>query len=493
MSEGHFEVDTETVIDSRFYTDLLKMYIESTTGLKPQSGNGNNHIKLEISSQMESSHKEGYILDIDDSGIGIRSGYEEGLFYGLQTFRQILFIYGRSLPFCKIEDFPRFEYRGFMLDTCRHFFEVDMVLKMLDLCALLKLNTFHFHITEDQGWRVEIEKYPLLTKIGSFRKETFIRGKSDNTPVQGFYTKEDIKKIAAYSEKLNIKIIPEFDLPGHFRSAIAAYPHLSCEEKQIEVDTRYGISKHIACAGKESTYVFIKDVLDELIDMFNTDMIHIGGDEAPKGKWKQCPHCQEKIKKEGLSGEEDLQGFFINYIHRYLKEKNIKTITWNESLKASNLDKEIIIQHWLDGFKRKNVIKGINDGRRTILSDFFHFYLDHPYAAVPLRKTYRFNPLLKGIKKGNEKYIMGLEAPLWTEYVSDERRVHYMTFPRLAALSERAWSKHQVQDYSDFLNRLESFNKILQSMQVDFPALHQADVKGIKRFIQILQLIVRRQ
>jgi len=491
LKEGIFSLTSNTQIISEYYKDLIGEYIQSSTGLKLDSTNNGNEIIVGISQQNRSFPEEGYELKIDNNRITISAGTEKGLFYGVQSLRQLLYNYGNELPCCQIEDYPRFSYRGFMLDVGRHFFNKEVIFKLLDLCAIQKLNVFHFHLTEDQGWRIEIEKYPLLTKVGSYRKETVIRGKSDKTPVSGYYTKSDIREIVSHARMLNITVIPEIDIPGHIRSAIAAYPYLSCEEKQLEVGNKFGISDHIACAGKESTYCFFEDVLDEVCEMFNTNLIHLGGDEVPKKRWKSCPHCQAKMKREGLTGEENLQGYFLNRMHSYLRDKNIGVVSWNDALKSSNLNSDIIIQHWLDGRNAKNVIKEINKGRKTIISDFYHYYLDYPYGMTSLKKTYNFNPVMKGIDEDKTDNIIGLEASLWTESVKDEKTIHFMTFPRLTAVAERSWSRWKKSDYQDFLNRLESFIVMIGKLGVSSASVKDANVKGLKSLKQTIQFTWR--
>lgn len=483
VKDGRFIIDYETVIEAEMMKDVLYEYVYEETGYKLQDARGNKLIRVSLCQEMKFLKEEGYQIHIDQGEIEIEAYQENGLFYGIQTLRQLLHAYKNEIPCIEIEDSPRFSHRGFMLDVGRHFFDKNEVKKLIDLCVLQKLNVFHFHLTEDQGWRLEIEKYPLLTKVGSYREETVIKSKSDGTPVRGYYTKADILEIVAYARERYIKVIPEIDIPGHLQAAIAAYPHLSCLGEEVDVWNRFGISKVVACAGKESTYSFLADVLDEVCAMFDTDRIHLGGDEAPKDRWKKCPHCQAKMRDEGLRNEEELQAYFINRISRYLRGKGIKAITWNDSLKASILDKDILIQHWMDGKKKKNVVAAINEGRQVIISDYYNHYLDYPYGMTPLTKTYHFNPIFDGVKPEKESCIIGLEAPLWTEYVKDTKRLYYMTFPRLTAVADRAWNSGAL-DYRDFTERLKCFYKLLDRYDIPYAKLNEVDVRGIKGMYQ---------
>ncbi|GMQ57150.1 hypothetical protein AN1V17_15450 [Vallitalea sediminicola] len=492
LKDGVFNLDKSTKIsfDDKIKPVIrfLEQYLKEATELEfniTNESEGNNIIKLNLNDDSVHLGKEGYRLHITNSRVQLDSMTLQGMFYGLQTLRQIMNDNPKRLPCVEIEDKPRYEYRGYMLDVCRHFFDKKVVKRMIDLAALHKLNIFHWHLTEDQGFRMEIKKYKKLTKIGSNRKETIVAGKSDNTPHGGYYTASDIKEIVEYAKERYITIIPEFDMPGHFMAALASYPNLSCSGKQLDVCTKFGVIKDIACVGKERTYEFIFDVLEEMIELFPGELIHIGGDEVPKEQWKECPHCQNKIKEENLKNEEEIQGYFTNRIAKFLKEKNKRAITWNDSLKSGNLDESVVVQHWLDGDKHENTVKAINENRKVIMSDVHHVYLDYPYGLTPLKKTYEFSPVFEGIQKDKEQNILGVEAPLWTEYVKDLDRIDYLTFPRLCALSEIGWTEEKLKDYNDFGMRLKSLNGLLDKLGVKYATKSQADIKGLKAKIEV--------
>ncbi|GKX30158.1 hypothetical protein SH1V18_26380 [Vallitalea longa] len=491
LKEGVFNINQSTKIsfdeNARPILKFLEQYIKQATGLELANSNetGVNSITLNLDDNLVDLGKEGYKINILQKQILLDACTIHGLFYGVQTLRQIMNDNNCNLPCVEIEDVPRYEYRGYMLDVCRHFFDKEVVKRMIDLSALHKLNIFHWHLTDDQGFRIEIKKYEKLTKIGSVRKETIISNKSDNKPHGGYYTVDDIKEVVEYAKERYITIVPEFDMPGHFLSLLASYPNLGCNGKQLEVGTRFGVINDIACAGKESTYEFIFDVLEEIIDLFPGELIHIGGDEVPKERWIECPDCQNKIKEENLNNEEELQGYFTNRIAEFLKEKGKRAVTWNESLKAGNLDDSVVVQHWMDPDKHQNTIKAINDDRTMIISDFFHVYLDYPYGMTTLQKTYEFNPVFEGVKKDKVKNILGVEAPLWTEYVTNIEKIDYLTFPRLSALAEIGWTNESDRDYNDFIDRLKSLNDLLSKSGVRYATVTQANVKGLKAKIEV--------
>ncbi len=429
---------------------------------------------------------EGYRLSISMDRIVLEATSTSGLFYGIQTLRQLLpaEIEGGktdpkkecNIPCLEIEDFPRFKWRGFMLDESRHFFGKESVKRILDLVALHKMNIFHWHLTDDQGWRIEIKKYPLLTAIGSIRKDTQVNGrlskKKRGQSHKGFYTQEDIKEIVAYASERHITIVPEIDIPGHTMSVLAAYPEFSCTGGPFKVKTRFGIFPDILCAGKASTYSFIQDIFDEVLELFPSKYIHVGGDEAPKKRWKECPFCQNMIKKKRLHDEKGLHCYFTNQVAQYLFSKGRTVIGWNEIL-HDNLLPGIIGQYWLGS--KKKVIAHIKHQRDFIISNFFHLYLDYTYAFIPLKKTYCHEPIPKELKKDEERHILGVEAPLWSEFIPDRKRFDWQVFPRLTAVAESAWSQKDAKNFSDFLDRLEIFNTHLDHLGVEYAGTQTAN------------------
>lgn len=441
----------------------------------------------------EALSNEEYILEIEDGKIDISASGFAGAFYGVQSLYQ-LFLNGRSgegyiLPNCLICDKPRFKHRGFMLDEARHFFGKAFVKRLLNVMASLKMNVFHWHLTDDQGWRIEIKKYPELAEKGSVRKSTqldVLNIKTDNNEYgKGcFYTREDIKEIVSYAKKLNIDIIPEIDLPGHLSAAIACYPELSCEKKEADVGTRWGIIKNVGCCGNDFLYEFSKNVLSEMCDMFPYEYFHIGGDETPTVKWKSCPDCQKKMKENGMTAERELQTHFTNYINAFLKSKNKKAVAWNDILSSSNVDDDVKIQWWIKDIKSSGAEKWLEKGNTVILSRLEYFYFDHCYARKDLRKAYSLDLKPLGVSEKYENQIAGIEAPLWTEYVRNEKKFSFNAFPRIQAVAEIGWTDRQNRDFDDFMKRLDSFEAILNKNEFKSAPKKAYLLSGIGGFVR---------
>lgn len=419
---------------------------------------------------------ESYRMEVSQTEISIVSPGEAGLFYGLQTLKQILLSGGMEIPALILEDGPLYPYRGFMLDVGRYFYPVEEVKRFIDRMAVHKLNVFHWHLTEDQGWRVEIKKYPLLTEFGSRRSHTNFGFR----PHGGFYSQEEIREVVAYAHSKYIKVMPEIDMPGHMQSAIACYPELSCFDRSLPVATHWGVKHDILCAGKESTYQFIFDVLDELIPLFPDGCFHIGGDEAVKMRWKLCPHCQALMKKTGLKDEEELQQHFMSRINRYLKERGVDSMMWNwDSVQATEwLDRDII---WQMCGMPPNAQAEITAGRRMINSVSFPYYLDLPYGWFNLQATYENKPEIPDIDAAAAQNLLGLEAPLWTEYVPNMKKADYCTYPRLGAIAEIAWTAPQNRSWDHFLQKLDDYYRLLAACGVRYPASLQQAMPGTLR------------
>lgn len=400
---------------------------------------------------------ESYTLDVNEQGISVKAKTDAGVLYAYVTLCQLLFNYNFEIPYCSIKDYPRFSYRGFMLDVGRYFMPLQDIRKLIDLCVLHKINKFRLHITEDQGWRMEIKKYPLLTLKGSIRKGTNF----SHTKHSGFYTQTQLKDLVSYCKEKNVELIPEIDMPGHTQSALACYPFLSCFDRDIPVAHHWGVKHDIMCAGKESTFEFIENVLDEVCEVFDSEYIHIGGDEAPKTRWKLCPHCQQRIKDEGLKNEEELQSYFTNRIFEYLRSKGKKAIMWNEASPTGVTEKEIIWQLWEYPKNKEAIFNEFEQGRPYINSDSMRCYLDLPEKTVPLKNSYDFDPVITEDKSR----IVGVEACLWSEYVPTYKKAIHMTLPRLCALSEVMWTDTDKtqKDYRAFLKRLDSHTMYLLS------------------------------
>ena len=426
---------------------------------------------------------EGYSLDIDPSKIIIKASSAAGFYYAVQSLKQLLpiAVYGDKesdsvekweVPCVHIDDTPRFSYRGMHLDVARHFFSVDEVKRYIDLLAMHKLNVFHWHLTDDQGWRIEIKKYPKLTEIGSIRKHTMVEknfDQYDNTPYGGYYTQDQIRDIVNYAKERFITIIPEVDLPGHMVAALASYPSLGCTGGPYEVQGMWGVHPDVVCAGKEETYEFVTDVLSEVIELFPSRYIHIGGDECPKDRWKKCPLCQARIRKLGLktdkehTAEERLQSYFMTRVEKFLNENDRQIIGWDEILEGGAAPNATIMS-WrgTDGGVqaaklRHNVVMTPN----TYL--YFDYYQSEdtqtePLAIgsyVPLERVYDFEPVPDTLDNDSKKYILGAQANLWTEYISDFKQVEYMLLPRLDALSEVQWTQPENKNWVNFLDRLQ--------------------------------------
>lgn len=435
-------------------------------------------------SKNERLKSEEYSLAVTEDSIKIEASDDSGVLYAFQTLRQLsrYELGGKTIPCVKIKDKPRFEWRGLQLDESRHFFGKQEVMRLIDLMCMMKLNRLHWHLTDDQGWRIEIKKYPLLTKKGSKRGYTHINGWNScdvvNEEYKGFYTQEDIKEIVQYAQGKGIMIVPEIDFPAHCASAIACYPWLACRELDREVPGYFGGSipekifkmrdwNRTICMGKDAVIKFVFDVIDEVCSLFPAPYFHIGGDEAPKNEWKSCPHCQRVIEQNNLKDEEDLQGWFNNKILEYLKTKGKQLIGWNEILKAKNIDKSVIGQYWT-AKRDKNAEKHINNGGSLIMSNHKSFYFDMPYGKYPLKNTYAFKPESFNVKPENVGNVLGVEGEAWTEWIDGREKLDLNLFPRVQCLSEVAWSAEKDIDWKSFLVRLNAFKDYFTYLGINY-------------------------
>lgn len=416
--------------------------------------------------------EEEYTLSICKKGVCISGGSDKGVWWGLQTLSQLLIQNGgKKLPCLEIKDKPAFGYRGAHFDSGRHFFGVAQVEKFIDMMVMHKLNVFHWHLTEDQGWRIEIKKYPLLTEKGSVRAETPIGHyredglqEYDGTPYGGFYTQEDIREVVRYATERRITVIPEIEMPGHSVAALACYPWLGCIGKNYEVYKDWGISDDVLCIGKESTFKFLEDVLDEVCELFPSEYIHIGGDEAPHVRWENCPDCKKLMKKEGITDPRKLQGYLVKRIEDYLAAKGKKIIGWDEILDAG-VTPSAVVMSWRG---TEGGVTAAKQGNHVIMSPNSYFYLDYyqtpdpeanaePLAiggCLPLEKCYSFDPY-EGLTDDEKSCILGVQANTWTEYIGTFDYIQHMDLPRFAALSEVSWSA-QKDSYEGFLSRVEA-------------------------------------
>lgn len=423
-------------------------------------------IILKIDETIE--NEEGYTLKCENRRVYINAKTESGLFYGLQTLKQLLLQTDGKIPYTEIVDYPRFSYRGYMLDCGRYFYTVDEIKRIVDLMALHKLNVLHWHLTEDQGWRVEIKKYPLLTQKGSMRSHTNFNHK----PHGGYYTQEDVKEIVAYCHSRKIKVIPEYDIPGHSVAAIACYPELSCCNRNLEVATHWGVKHDILCAGKESTYQFVFDVLDELMELFPDKIIHIGGDEAVKMRWQNCPHCQKAIEENGLRDEDELQVFFMSKVNDYLKSKGYSSIMWNYDKinYVENLSPDIAWTVCGMGDDKDLVKNELNRGRKLINTHCYPYYFDFPYGWNTLKMVCEDD----GALTDNDEETWGIEAQMWTEYVPNMKKLEFLTFPRLGAMAENAWAEKGYGSFTTFLHKSSDYFKLLDVYDVGYAPIKKA-------------------
>lgn len=441
-------------------------------------GNPENIVKIKDSTVKSS---EGYRLDVTVDGIYIYASSDNGFFYAKMTLKQLKLLYKGKLPCLTVKDEPEFKYRGFMLDCARHMISVDEIKKMIDMAAMLKLNRFHWHLSDDQGFRIELESFPQLTEQGSVRKcDNFGSMCRSDKPYSGYFTKAEIKDIITYCAERFIEVIPEIDMPGHSSAILHVFPELSCRKEPVEVKTRQGIYKDNFCIGKAETAEFLKKLLDELCELFEYEYFHIGGDEAPDDYRKNCPDCQRMIKEKGLLNSAELQCVFANEIKEYLKAKGRKSVVWNDILKGGKLDRDITVQRWMD--PKNNAIRAANNGNKVIVSDFKPYYFDYPYGMYPLQQVYDFNP--KGYKELTEtgrKNIIGTETPLWTEFVDNPERLEYLCLPRWLAFAENSWTPQDGKDYRQFKPAAEKLSKELKVLGYNCAPVKDFDMSVPKR------------
>jgi hexosaminidase len=454
--------------------------IENYTSKKSFSGS----ILFQLEKSNKSISAEAYTISIKSSNIVISSTSAQGLFNGLQTLRQLLPVkfektnsnpINWNVPCQTITDFPRFSYRGMHLDVCRHFFDKDYVEKFIDMMAMFKFNRFHWHLTEDQGWRIEIKKYPKLTSIGAFRTEC------DGSKYGGFYTQDDIREVVKYASDRFIEVIPEIEMPGHAVAALAAYPQFSCSGGPFKVETTWGVFHDVYCAGNDSVFTFLQNVLDEIIPLFPSKYIHIGGDECPKTRWQRCIKCQKRMQDEGLADEHALQAYFIRRIEKYLQPKGKNIIGWEEVLEGG-VNASATIMSW----RSKNTeIKAVKEGHQVIMSPRKFTYLNYPQGEtteelvalgksklLPLQKVYEFEPVPSELTNQEARLILGGQGCVWTEYIETPEKLEYLVFPRALALCEVLWSSSANRNTTFFnqkvlthLDRLKNYGINFRPMQ----------------------------
>ncbi|MFK7934606.1 MAG: beta-N-acetylhexosaminidase, partial [Saprospiraceae bacterium] len=498
--EGQFVIDKNTTINIPVNGDFFKkeaiflqQSIDDFTGRKlPISTKTVNKNVITFVKNDDLPKEESYELKISPEQIIITAGGDAGAFYALQTIQQLIIPQSNqtiAVPAVEIKDSPRFAYRGMHLDVARHFFPVETVKRYIDLIAYHKLNRFHWHLTEDQGWRIEIKKYPKLTEIGGFRNGTLV-GHYNDQPHQfdgkrygGFYTQAEVKEVVAYATERHITVIPEIEMPGHSQAALTAYPELACTDGPFEVATKWGVFSEVYCPS-EQTFEFLEDVLTEVMALFPSKYIHIGGDECPKTRWKESAFCQQLIKENGLKDEHGLQSYFIKRIEKFLNENGRDIIGWDEILEGG-LAPNATVMSWrgIEGG-----IQAAKAGHDVIMTPTSHCYFDYyqsdhpdePLAIggfLPLEKVYHYEPIPEELNAAESKYILGTQANLWTEYIPSQEKLDYMVFPRLSALAEVAWSARDARDFTNFTQRLIPHMNRLEAMGVNV-ANHLYDLKS---------------
>jgi len=479
--EGAFVVDGETTVRASGphasvarTGALLAEALRAATG-QPISldAEGGRTIELRLSGDAWELGAEGYRLEVSPDGI-LLMGPPAGLFRGIQTIRQLL--QDGQIPALTIEDRPRFAWRGLHLDVGRHWFPVEDVKRYIDLLAFFKMNSFHWHLTEDQGWRIEIRKYPLLTSIGSVRQESpkpGARTEGDGTPYGGFYTQDEIREVVRYAAERFITIVPEIEMPGHAQAAISAYPELGNTGEQLPVRTRWGVSRHVFNV-EDSTFEFLENVLDEVLDLFPGEFIHIGGDECPKDEWKASPSAQARMEAEGLKDEHELQSWFIRRIERHLNARGRRLIGWDE-IQEGGLAPNAAMMVWRGWQYGADAVRA---GHDIVMSPGSHCYFDYyqgpaehePEAIggfIPLEKVYAFEPIPEGLDDDEAAHVLGAQGNLWTEYMYTMDHVLYMAYPRGAALAEVLWTPRDRRYYDDFLERWRSVSLTLDEWGVN--------------------------
>ncbi|MCX7044261.1 MAG: beta-N-acetylhexosaminidase [Candidatus Sumerlaeota bacterium] len=506
--QGVFTLSKNTIIvtdDTAKGTGAhLAAMLRPATGLplkvKTGQDTARNCIALSVDAALAKLGDEGYSLEVTPEKVTIRAPKTAGVFYGCQTLRQLLppQIFSAqkasgvawTIPAVKIEDSPRFGWRGAMLDVSRHFFPKEFILRFLDVMALHKLNRFHWHLTDDQGWRIEIKKYPKLTEVGAWRKETLVghlrdynkkpesEYKNDGKRHGGFYSQDDIREIVRYAAERNITIVPEIEMPGHAQAAIAAYPELGVSGKPLPVRTFWGIDPNIFNP-EEKTILFLQDVLTEVLELFPGQFIHIGGDEAVKDQWKKSEKVQARIKALGLKDEHEMQSYFIQRMDKFLASKGRRLIGWDEILEGG-LAPGATVMSWRG---EKGGITAAKSGHDVVMAPNTYTYFDYYQTAdtkneplaiggnLPLEKVYGYNPIPKDLGQEEIKHVLGTQGQIWTEYIADGKNAEYMTFPRLTALAEVAWTPQETRSYPDFQERLQAHLKRLNALSVNYHPL----------------------
>ena len=467
------EGDEQLKNDAQFLSD----YIADVTALRltTTSAKVKNAITLRLNKKVQS--KEGYVITVDKKGVVIEGATAAGVFYGVQTLRKSIPVDKSltevTLPAVMLKDAPRFGYRGVMLDCARHYFPVKFVKQFIDLIAMHNMNVFHWHLTDDQGWRIEVKKYPGLAKIGSVREKTVLGHNSDvfdDTPYGGYYTQEEAREIVKYAADRFITVIPEIDMPGHMIAALAAYPDMGCTGGPYKVSPIWGIMTDVLCLGNEKTYQFCEDVLSEMMDIFPSEYIHLGGDETPNVRWKECPKCKALMAKENLTPGK-LQGYFTNRIEKFVNSKGRRIIGWDEILDG-DINQSATIMSWRGTAPGA---RGAKMGHDVIMSPSSHVYFDYYQTRqgesqweeplliggnLPIERTYSLEPVPEGADAETASHIIGVQGNLWTEYIGGPSLAEYQVLPRMGALSEVQWRPQGQKDFENYKMRQTKMLKL---------------------------------
>ena len=507
---GAFTIGPETVIvadpANEWNANYLRDLITPSTGfslpIQADAPAQANVVRLITGVDGKTLGREGYALTVSPEAIVLKAPHPTGLFYAIQTLRQLLPVeverrapvpgVAWQVPCVDIKDSPRFGWRGYMMDEGRHFHGKETMLRTLDLMAMQKLNVLHWHLTEDQGWRIEIKQYPRLTEIGSVRAGTARRRftrQHDGVPHSGFYTQAEIAEIVTYAAQRHITVVPEIEVPGHALAALAAYPELSCTGGPFQVDCGFGITFDVYCAGKEAVITFLQNVLDEVVALFPSPFIHIGGDEAPKRRWKKCPDCQRRMQQEGLKDVGELHLYLTNRIAAHLAAHGRRAVVWNDALHAG-LAESVILQYWIRN--RKGVIREVQAGRDVIVSHVRGTYLDYSYNLTPLSRSYNFEPVFPELDDQDTQHVLGLEGPMWTEWVPTRARLDYQTYPRLTALAEAGWSPQHGRDYAGFRRRLDVLLRRFDALEIGYAPKDRWEPSRLKQLFAFLTFLQAR-
>ncbi|SKB73751.1 hexosaminidase [Parapedobacter luteus] len=476
VQPGRFVINASTTIGydsesdkkvAEFFGDYVREALQITLPVKREAV-GESVIYFSSKGTEGLPNDEAYTLVVAPDRVHLQ-GKNAGLFYAMQTLTQLLPKEDDAqpaIPAVTIRDEPRYRYRGMHLDVCRHLFPIEFIKKYIDFIAAYKLNNFHWHLTEDQGWRIEIKKYPKLTEVGAYRAQTLIgnnkqQGDYDATPYGGFYTQDEIREVVAYAAERYVNVVPEIEMPGHALAALASYPYLGCGDNPGPYKTAetWGVFDDVFCAGKEETFAFLEAVIDEVIELFPSEYIHIGGDECPKTRWQACPYCQKRMKNEGLKDEHELQSYFVQRMEKYINAKGRRIIGWDEILEGG-LAPNATVMSWRGDEGARAAAKQGHDVIMT--AHTYGLYFDNKQGPdthreplniggyAPLEKVYAADPTPKALSEAERKHILGVQANMWTEYMETDRKVEFMLLPRLYALSEIAWTTPDRKNWKDF-------------------------------------------